>query len=95
MAIEGGHTHQRGDLPPDLPYTGDSLEQLVFDEPEGTLFDPASGLFIDVLELLFQPSDMVEDAFVCMGRGHGQAILLGGDHIQELATPGNERLERL
>ncbi|MGH8535893.1 MAG: hypothetical protein ACREXM_05375 [Gammaproteobacteria bacterium] len=38
---------------------------------------------------------MLENIFTCLGGCHGQAILLDGEHLQELPTPGNECLERL
>jgi hypothetical protein len=71
------------------------LEQVVLLSPDGTLADSRTQLAIELGQLLAQPADMQLDTRPHRFIGTRQAVLLGRQHLDELAPSGTERAQSL
>jgi len=50
---------------------------------------------IDIVESLFEPADVLEEVALDGRTGEAEAILLGGEHADQLATSGEQAVEDL
>ena len=109
VAVEGGHTDERGNL---FAIQGSKLrqlgeqgaagdrtdalstaQQLVVLFPDRALLDGSVELLVGALEFLFQPADMGVDAFCDGLGGHRQPVVLGRNHLEDLSSSRGERSE--
>ena len=109
--IERGHADQRGDLAAgevtefgqlaqqgergDPPDPRDAAEEIVLRPVEGTRGDGGGEVAVDVGQAFFQPADVRGDVPLDGPAGEAEAILLGGEHLEQLPPAGEQGVEEL
>ena len=78
-----------------LANTRHGTQQLVALTPQGSIANQLAELMVEAGKSLFQPTDLLIDATVQNFWGAGPAILLCGQHLDQLAPPSNQCFERL
>jgi hypothetical protein len=76
-------------------YPGHCAEQIVFLSPDGTLANGVGEHSLGLRHLTFEPRDMRVQALVHEVGRAPKTVFLRRQHLDELATAGEERGERL
>src|SRR5262249_23574783 len=81
----------------DFPDARDTPEEVVLLAPEGRAFDGVVQVAVDFLQLLLEPLYRLADRSPdCLRRrSSDQAVLLGGDHVDDLAATDHQSLQFL
>ena len=111
VAVKGRQSGQRGDLfaikctqlgqvreqggREHLTDPGHRAEQLVALAPDGGLADQAGDFVVEPGEPLFEPADVLINAFVDHLGRVGPAILFRGEHLNQLTAAVHQGFERL
>jgi len=106
---EGSHTDQGGDLSmreaTELRELGDqgareigtdpgdALQEITLGGPEGTVADHGVKILIHIVKLTFEPTDVLPDPFLDGLESKAKAVLLGRDHVDDLAPAGYDRFQ--
>ncbi len=77
------------------PTPGVERKQVFFGAPDGTGLDGVVQVPVDIVQLAFEPPNMLGEAAAHRGHGVFEAITLGNQHLQYLASPGEQRVEGL
>ncbi len=75
------------------PDAWDALEEIPLGGPERAVVDTGVEILIDIMELSFEPTDVLLDAFLDGLEGKAEAVLLCGDHVDDLASPCDDSTE--
>ena len=82
---DGGH----------LPDAGHAAQQIGLGLVEGTGRDGVLQVAIDVGQALLEPPDVLADVALDRPPGKAQPVLLGGEHVDDLAATRQQALEEL